>query len=87
VIAPREVRPGETVTVILGVTPALVCTGGVNVPSTGSFFRFVPIEVTASTTGRILIQFETFQSDSRGWAYLAVRCADGRIIQIEIRLV
>jgi hypothetical protein len=84
--APREVRRGESATIVLGTVPGYVCLGGVNIPSFGSAFRFVPIEATATRSGTAIIRFDTFESDARGWAYFAVRCGDIQIIRIEIRL-
>lgn len=86
VSAPREITRGEVVTVLIGTLPNYVCTGGVNIPIE-SVFRFVPIEVTASSSGTAIIRFETFPSDNRGFAYLAVRCADGQLIRVEMRVV
>jgi hypothetical protein len=87
VSAPREVRRGETVTIILGTVPGYVCLGGVNIPSFEAAFRFVPIDAVASRSGTAIIRFDTFQSDNPGWAYLAVRCGDVQVIRIEIRLI
>jgi hypothetical protein len=85
--APREVRRGESVTIVLGTVPGYVCLGGVNIPSFEAAFRFVPIDAAASRSGTAIIRFDTFQSDNRGWAYVAVRCGDIQVIRIEIRLI
>jgi len=87
VSAPREVRRGDTATVILGTLPGYVCTGGVNIPTTDSTFRFVLVDAVASASGSVIIRFDVVESDARGFGYLAVRCADGLVVRVDFRVV
>lgn len=83
--APRELVRGESATVVLSLPPMMVCIGGVNIPA-GSTFHFIPIEVAGRSGGTAIIRFDTASTDGPGFAYLAIRCSDGSVIRLEIRV-
>ncbi len=85
-LAPAVVRRGETVEAQIGTLPGYVCTGGVNVPSGGTF-RFIPVAVAAAPSGIAVIHFDVLPSDTPGFGLLSVRCADGQFLRVEFRVV
>jgi hypothetical protein len=85
-LAPAAVRRGETAEVQIGTVPGYVCTGGVNVPSGGTF-RFIPVAVAAAPSGLAVIRFDVLPSDTPGFGLLSVRCADGQFLRVEFRVV
>jgi hypothetical protein len=84
-LAPAAVQRGETAEVQLGTLPGYICTGGVNVPSGGTF-RFIPVAVAAAPSGLAVIRFDVLPSDSPGFGLLSVRCADGQFLRVEFRV-
>jgi hypothetical protein len=83
--APARAARGTTVQIVIGATPNIACTGGVNIPNGGTY-RTVDIAQGTSPSGVLAVQFDLLPDDWTGIATFHVRCADFQEIRFEFEV-
>lgn len=84
--APQRLLRGQPAEVVIGTAPTTACTGGINIPAGGAF-RFISVSQGSTPTGTLVIKFDVLETDTAGYAYLAIRCADGQEIRLTFTVV